>query len=169
MFGREPRLPTDILMGSMKDIAHDVAQYSLKATLDLRNAYDIVRKKIEENAKSMKLHWDKNIKNRKVFEEGDKVLSFLPKINNVAGEPDKAHVFKSDWSGPHTVIKKPHLNNSDVYILKDEKGRTWTSNANKLYKFAERQFLSAEPVEQKRAPTKRDSNLSLFRYILLRN
>ena len=110
----------------------------------------------------MKLHWDKSIRNRKVFEEGDKVLSFLPKINNVAGEPDKAHVFKSDWSGPHTVIKKPHLNNSDVYILKDEKGRTWTSNANKLYKFAERQFLSAEPVEQKMAPTKRDSNLSII-------
>jgi hypothetical protein len=49
-FGREARLPTDVLLGAVKDIKHDVEQYRTNLTLHLRQAYEIVKKNLEEYA-----------------------------------------------------------------------------------------------------------------------
>ena len=161
-FGREPRLPTDILTGSVKDIKYDLNQYGMKMTLDLKNAYEIVKQNLFKTAKNMKLNWENKIKSHTSFKVGEKVLLFQPQLNSLRNEDKGAHLFKRKWLGPYIVLAKAHQNN-DVYILKDTNtGREWTINVNKLRKYNARQFLNELPIDQRDTPSNRDMRLDVI-------
>lgn len=142
-FGREPRLPTDILFGSIKDIVYDLDQYQTNITLHLRHAYDIVKNNLASYATKMKLKWDEKIhRDHTTFSKGDKILMYHPQANAKAGDNAHTHVWNRKWLGPYTVIGQKFQNNKDVYEVKDEvTKREWTINVNKLRPFREREYL----------------------------
>lgn len=152
-FGRLPRLPSEILYESKKEINHDVKQYGMLMTLHLHNAYEIVQKNIIKAAEHSKLKHDLKVKTYKQFAPGDKVMIFQPKTGSRENETKGTHLFKRKWLGPYDVIDIAHQNNKDVYIIKDKQtGREWTINVNKMKPYHTRNFLSDAPTIQKDAP-----------------
>lgn len=147
MFGRIPRLPSDVLFSrNFNEIQHDVDQYQIQMTSHLRTAYDIVRKKLYDSAMQSKLRWDANIKGHTSFEKGDEVLVFQPKINSEKGEAEHAHIWKRKWQGPFIIESKAHKDNQDVYVIKDRTtNRVWTMNVHRLIKFIPRKYLKTLP------------------------
>lgn len=143
MFGRDPRLPTDIFHSSTyNEFKHDMNIYNIQHTNHLRTAYDIVRKKLEEEAVKTKFRWDKSIKGHTVFLPGDEVLMYQPQLNKISGEEDHSQQFKRRWKGPLKVISRKHQDNQDVYLVQDLKTkREYTVNVHKLSKFVKRKFL----------------------------
>ncbi len=133
MFGREARLPTDILEGKLEDIKWDVKQYQTDLTWHLKDANDIVRNQIENNAKKMKLQFESKIMNHHIFKTGDRVLMFHPRINAKSDQQPHQQVWSQRWEGPLTILQRAHKDNKDVYIIRDEDTlREWTVNVNKL-------------------------------------
>ena len=146
-FGREARQPMDILQGSYRDLKNDLDQYQLEMTVHLRRAHDIVRKKLEANAITMKKHWDSKIKHHYIFKKGDLVSMYHPKIHKENEESDHSQAWKSSWPGPYKVVKPAHKDNQDVYeILNESNGRVWTVNVHKLRPYTPRSFLSNKPA-----------------------
>ena len=161
MFGREPRLPSDITEGSYSEIRHDIEQYKMQMTLGLRNAHQIVRKRLEQNAVKMKLAWDSKVQSHVKFNIGDKVLMYQPQMHKKANEQDHSHVWKREWLGPFTVLGQKYQNNSDVYIIRDnDTEREWTINSHKLRPYHERTYLSSTQESQK-APLMQDMRLDV--------
>ncbi len=77
-FGREPRLPTDIFHGPVKELRYNILQYGSTLTADLRNAYDIVKENLYKAACEMKLSYDSKIhKPHDTFKRGDKILIYF--------------------------------------------------------------------------------------------
>jgi hypothetical protein len=142
MFGRDPREPTDIFEGTIKDIKYDAKQYGIQMTYHLRRAYEIVKKNLLENAKAMKLNWDSKVHRHQTFKPGDEVLVFKPIEHSMSNEAKHSQVWKRKWQGPFTVLRHAHKNNEDIYIIKDQtSAREFTINVNKLRKYNKRQFL----------------------------
>lgn len=147
MYGRDPRLPTDILMSTnYNEIKFDMNQYQMQHTNHLRTAYEIVKKNLEKEAISRKIRWDKNIKGHKVFIPGDEVLMFQTNLKKDVGDPDHSAMFKPKWKGPMKIISRKHKDNQDVYLIKDlETKREFTVNVHKLIKYIKRKFLTNLP------------------------
>jgi hypothetical protein len=149
VFGREPRLPIDILQSSVKELKHDVEQYTLDMNLHLYNAYKIVKLKLEDYAKSMKKRWDCKIKVNKRFNCGDLVSMYKPQISTQPNEIPQAHVWKANWYGPIKVLSTPHENNPDVYVVEDlHSKRRFTVNGHKLKPFIAREYLTSLEKEK---------------------
>ena len=148
MYGREPRLPTDVLGGRIMDIRHDWDQYQTNLTCHLRDAYEIVTKRITEEAKKAKEAWDRKIhKSYTTFKEGDLVLMYKDQTHIGKDQNAHEHVWKRKWQGPFKVIRQKYADNKDVYVIKDEESsREWTINVNKLRKYNPRLFLSNDDV-----------------------
>jgi hypothetical protein len=144
MHGREARLPTDILSGSVTDIADDVDQYGTLITLQLRKAHAIVRGKYEEYAKKTKLSWDKKAPQSTKFSVGELVLMYQPQLNSDTGRLDHSHTFNRKWKGPYRVMEQKQGDHHDVYVIKDEtSGREWSINVHKLKQFEPSEFLKS--------------------------
>jgi hypothetical protein len=142
MFGREPRLPIDIFHGPTKEIKHDVLQYGIQLTQQLKVAYDIVKQNLDTYAKTMKIGWDKKVIKHNEYQKGDKVLVYHPQMNALSGQQAHSQVWTRKWQGPYEIVSKAHQDNDDVYVLKDlNTRREFTMNVNKLRKYQERQFL----------------------------
>jgi hypothetical protein len=143
MYGHEARSPIDILNSSLKDIYHDVNNYSTLLTREIKRAHDIVKTRLLENAKRMKGAWDKSHRRRvATFSPGDKVLMFKPNLNKETGHPDHSAKFNRTWMGPYVVKEQRFEKDSDVYLLEDTSTRRqWSVNVNKLTKYFPRTFL----------------------------
>jgi hypothetical protein len=134
IYGREPRIPTDIFNGPINDIVYDLEQYNISLTSNLRNAYDIVKKNLTRAANAAKIAWDKKlVKSYTTFKVGDKILMYYKQNNVLEGELEHSHIWKRNWLGPFSIIAQNYKDNSDVYTIKDSKTlREWTVNVNKL-------------------------------------
>jgi hypothetical protein len=97
-FRRQARLPSDVLLGSVKDIKFDVTQYQTNITLHLREAYEIVKTNLTGNmyAIETKLSWDKKIIAHFQFEVGEIVMMFLLKRSSLASELPHSHCKRSE-------------------------------------------------------------------------
>ncbi len=149
MFGRDPRLPTDVWTGSYKDIKHDVTQYSTNLTLHMREAFEIVKKNLVANAIKMKTVWDSKLKSHHKFNGGDEVLLYQPQLNSQADQLEHAQVWTRKWLGPYKIVGQTHKDNCDVYTLRDTvTEREWTVNVHRLRPYYGRtNLLTAESEE----------------------
>ena len=137
MFGREARLPIDVLHGPVKDCVHDYKQYGINMTAHMREAYEIVKSNLHAQAEAMQLTWNKKMhESHRVYKPLDEVLMYLPQTNSKSNELDHTHVLRRKWFGPYTLIRQAYTNNPDVYLIRDKQTmREWTVNANKLRPF----------------------------------
>jgi hypothetical protein len=65
------------------EIKFDYDQYQTNMTMHLRQAYDIVKEKLVENAIKMKVAFNQKIKSHLTFNKGDEVLMFKPRLNKI--------------------------------------------------------------------------------------
>jgi predicted nucleic acid-binding protein len=147
MYGRHPRLPTEILQSdNYNEFEHDLKQYQIQLTSHLRIAYDLVRKRLEEEAVSRKINWDKKIKGHHTFNKDDLVLIFQEPGGRKPNELEHSGSFKRKWLGPYVVMEQRHQDNQDVYKVKElETERSFTVNVHRMIKYNKRNFLYQIP------------------------
>ncbi|TPX51269.1 hypothetical protein SeLEV6574_g00360 [Synchytrium endobioticum] len=138
LYGRDARLPVDIIHGGLDDILDDVNTHQIRLTYDLRRAHDIVRTSIKAVGDEYKRRWDLKGPHRS-FNVGDQVLLYTPKgLNKSMGIPPPSSHNRDgptsrkldvNWSGPWEVIEQKH---ESVYRIRHANGHERTVNVNKL-------------------------------------
>lgn len=140
IYGREPRVPTDIWQGRIRDIHFDAAQYQTQLTAHLRSAYEIVRTNLHNHARAMQARRQAKIKGHIQLAPGQQVLMFHP--NGV----EAGNSWARRWAGPYTVIEERH---TDVYRIEDPNTkRQWTVNVHKLRPFVSQEMSFLQPTRQ---------------------
>ena len=131
MFGRQPKLPLDIIEGSKEDIVDDYEQYNTRLTMSLRQAHEITKRLIGEANRKTKARWDSKVHDHRQYKVGDSVLLHAPHLTS-APTVEHSKKFDSKWDGPYIVISI-HPDNNDVYTIKKENTtKTLTVNGSKL-------------------------------------
>ncbi|KMQ82837.1 integrase core domain protein [Lasius niger] len=106
LFGRELRLPCDLLFGRPPDTPSSVEDYVDNLRERLEDVHAIARERIRISSEKMKTRYDVKATKRE-FQEGDRVWFWNPKRRK--GLSPK---LQTSWEGPYKVIKKL----SDVVI-----------------------------------------------------
>ena len=113
MFGREAKLPVDLMYGSNPTEAKPVSDYALQLKMSLQSAYSLVREQCKAEHRRQKALYDEKA-HGKPFRPGDTVWLFSPAIPR--GRSKKLHL---PWKGPFTV--KERLGDC-VYRIKGQRG-----------------------------------------------
>lgn len=99
MFGREFRLPVDVMFGGSSAAFRSVSQYVQESGRTMGKAFDIVRDNTEGKQRYEKLWYDRRVKGP-TYQVGDHVLLHRPAVGK--GRSKKLH---SPWAGPYVVKK----------------------------------------------------------------
>ena len=158
MFGREMRLPIDVMIGSPEgtDEQQLYGQFATKLQHNLTSSYQCARENLKKAQQRQKEYYDKGTK-KSLYQAGDKVYLHNPHIKQ--GEASKFH---RNWKGPFTIAERI----TDVnYKLKGPKGKIVHSNNLKLYKGKEQiQREKKERQQKKKAAEKGDESYSDQQY-----
>ena len=100
MFGREARLPIDIMYGSCPQEVASPSTYAAQLKSSLQQAFTQVRDNMSAAHNRQKEHYDRHI-HGKPFQQGD--LVWLHNNAVPSGQSRKLHC---PWSGPYIVLKQ---------------------------------------------------------------
>ena len=100
MFGREARLPIDLVYGTQTQQASPVQEYAQNLKKLLEDAYDKVREKSATAHKRQKEIYDRKV-HGEPYKVNDKVWLFNPVVKK--GKSRKLH---HPWIGPYIVIER---------------------------------------------------------------
>ena len=116
MFGREMRIPMDVMMGSgPMNNESSYSQFVADLQGNLEAAYRDVRLSIKIAQRRQKDAYDKGVRHM-VFEAGDLVLRYDPQL-----EPAEANKFHRQWEGPYEIVEQV----TDVTnLVKKARGRS---------------------------------------------
>ena len=131
MFGREMRIPLDVMMGS-GPMGNESSYSEFVADLQgsLEAAYRDVRQNLKVAQRRQKDAYDKGVRHM-VFQAGDLVLRYDPQL-----KPGEANKFHRQWEGPYEIVERV----TDVtYRVKKVRGHSRKSqvvhfNNLRLYK-----------------------------------
>jgi len=123
IFGREARLPADLIYGSA-ETDEPLTEFTSSRRDILREAYQTARDTLGQAAKTRKTRYDMRTRPQ-TFEIGSIVWCLVPK--RVPGRYQK---WRSQYEGPFKVIARP---GPVTYLLqRPTGGRTWTAHVDKL-------------------------------------
>ena len=108
MFGRQARLPIDLMYGTGSHSEMPVSEYAAQLKQSLEDAYRLVRAKLAVSHERRQVQYDKRI-HGKPFKEGD--LVWLHSTVVPKGQSKKLH---HPWTGPLRVVGR--LSDSDYRI-----------------------------------------------------
>ena len=114
MFGRQARLPIDLVYGTGDHRESSPDNYAIQMKNGLKEAYSLVRKKLERTHELRKEKYDRKV-HGEPYKEGDLVWMHSP-VTAKGGSRKLHHA----WTGPFKVIKK--LSDCD-YRIKGLRGR----------------------------------------------
>ena len=117
MFGREARLPIDLMYGTGNNKDMPITEYANQLKKGLEDAYSCAREKLGASHERQKEHYDKRIHGQP-FTDGD--LVWLHSTVIPPGQSKKLH---HPWTGPYKIIEK--ISDSD-YKIKGLRGRKQT-------------------------------------------
>ncbi|XP_078361889.1 uncharacterized protein LOC144646225 [Oculina patagonica] len=100
MFGREMRIPLDVMMGSADTTDHSYTEFVADLHENLETAYRDVRQNLKVAQRRQKDAYDKGVKHT-VYQAGDLVLRFSPEL-----KPGEASKFHRQWEGPYKIVKQ---------------------------------------------------------------
>ena len=100
VFGRELRLPCDLMFGSPNVADQEVEDYADKLRKQIRDTHDLARERLKLASDKMKARYDLKA-NSSGFKDGDRVWFYNPKRKK--GICPK---LTPSWEGPYTVIKR---------------------------------------------------------------
>jgi hypothetical protein len=100
LFGRELRLPSDLLFGTPPDKERPTIEHAANLVDHLRDIHNYARQHLRLASNRMKTRYDK-LANCTGYQEGDKVWLYRPTRNK--GRSPK---LQSSWEGPYKIIKR---------------------------------------------------------------
>lgn len=100
MYGREIRVPLDVMMGDEESNESQYRDFVADLEDHLTEAYREVRVQLGVAQRRQKEAYDKGIKETQ-FKPGDRVLLFNPHL-----QPGEASKFHRLWAGPYIVKKR---------------------------------------------------------------
>ena len=100
VFGREMRLPLDVMMGDANDSESTYTEFVVDLREKLVQAHQDVKEKLKVAQRRQKDAFDKGVKYT-VYQPGDLVLRFSPELK--PGEPNKFH---RNWEGPYEIVER---------------------------------------------------------------
>ena len=103
MFGRQARVPIDIMFGDSPVVTSSPSVYATKLQQSLTTAYDQVRNKMDATFQRQKQFYDQKVHGRP-FTVGDLVWLYSPVVPT--GQAKKLY---HPWTGPYEVVKKNYL------------------------------------------------------------
>ena len=115
LFGRELRLPCDLLFGCPPDTPSSPEDYVQDLQTRLEDVHEFARGRINIATEKMKTRYDTRATEHE-FQEGDKVWFWNP-VRRKGLSPK----LQSSWEGPYTVLKR--LNDVVVRIRKSSNTR----------------------------------------------
>ena len=99
MFGREVRLPIDVMFGNTPDPVQEHTEYAIDLRSRLEKAFESVREHTKAVQKRQKDRYDRRVSGGR-YQVGDRVWLHSPAIPR--GRSPKLH---QPWTGPFVVIK----------------------------------------------------------------
>ena len=100
MFGRQARLPMDVVYSSPTPEPHSASQYAAQLKETLEQSYQTVREHFQSEAKRQKEIYSKKVHGNQ-FDQGDLVWLHSPVVPR--GQSRKLHC---PWTGPFKVVKR---------------------------------------------------------------
>ncbi|GFU08175.1 retrovirus-related Pol polyprotein from transposon 412 [Trichonephila clavipes] len=116
LFGRDIRLPADLLFSWPPDAPLAPEEYFEKLQARMEEMHHLARERIGMSSEKMKIRYDARATGHD-FHEGDKVWLWNPKRRK--GLSPK---LQTNWEGPYTVLKR--LNDVMVRIQKSPHSKT---------------------------------------------
>ena len=101
MFGREARMPVDIMLGTTNSAETTLPQYVTRLRTSLETMYGYVRDHMEHKQAKQKVRYDARSEG-KPFAVGDLVWLHSPAVPR-----GKSRKFHRPWTGPFRVVAKP--------------------------------------------------------------
>ncbi|XP_048519646.1 uncharacterized protein LOC125503403 [Dendroctonus ponderosae] len=126
LFGRELRLPIDLLTGRPEDLQIG-EDYGLKLAEQLKLVHDEVRTKLKIESDRMKSRYDAR-PNHVGFSEGERVWFFNPR--RTKGRCPK---LQNSWEGPYTIITR--LNDVTYRIQKSPQAEFKVVHIHRLARY----------------------------------
>ena len=108
MFGRQARLPIDLMYGTGEKYELSTSDYATQLKISLDEAYRIAKEKLRTSHRRQKECYDKRI-HGKPFKEGDLVWLHSPVV--LRGQSKKLH---HPWTGPFKIVEQ--ISESDYKI-----------------------------------------------------
>lgn len=147
MFGREVRLPVDVMFGRCPQEQGGTTEYVDKLRRTLENAHERVRQNLQVAQRRQKDHYDVRAYGEK-YAAGDRVWLHVPAIKK--GQTAK---FASSWDGPYEVLEP--LSEVTYRIRKEgPRGKVKVEHFNNMKpchsprdRVAEQEHLDAEPPD----------------------
>lgn len=126
-FGRELRLPADLLTGRPPDITTEITEYVNDLRNRMTDIYDQIRTSELQASTRMKTRYDRKARSS-VFEEGSKVW-----LHNPVRRKGKSPKLQPDWDGPYTVVTK--INDMTYRIQKNPRGPLKVVHVDRLARY----------------------------------
>ena len=98
MYGREARLPLDVMEGKEENLIDDYQLYKIRLTVTLNEADEAVKQAIRNAAASQKEQLDEKVHKTLILENGEQVVMYLPTPRLHKMAPKHSH-----WNIPLTV------------------------------------------------------------------
>lgn len=136
VFGRELRLPSDLLFGSPYRKNEEVNDYAENLRQRLTNVHEQVRIKMKIESDRMKARYDIRASG-KTFEEGDEVWLYNP--TRKKGLSPK---LQQSWEGPYKVIKR--INDVVYRIQRSPKTKMKVVHLDRLRPYVSREAVRDE-------------------------
>lgn len=128
VFGKELRLPADLMFGSPTEESSTVEDYAEQLREQLKEVHNLVRHKLQIATDRAKARYDVRA-NSAGFQEGDQVWLYNPR--RVKGKCPK---LQQNWEGPYTVIKR--INDVVYRIQKTPKTKMKVVHLDRLAPYA---------------------------------
>jgi len=130
-FGRELKLPIDLLRGSFpQKLESEENNYVSRLRKKLNEVHEEVRRQLDLRSQRVKVLYDRKAR-RLLFETGQKVWLFNPR--RIKG---KAPKLQSNWEGPYEVVRR--LNDIVYSIHKSNRHKNKIVHLDRLAPFYER-------------------------------
>ena len=127
LFGREIRLPCDLMFGSPGDKVESESEYAAQLRARLNEIHFVARNRIKAASDRMKTRYDRQ-SNMKEFKENDLVWFYNPQR-----KIGKSPKFQQDWEGPYRIIKK--INDVIYRIQKGQRTKMKVIHVDRLAKY----------------------------------
>ena len=100
MFGREMRIPLDVMVGGAEDNECSYTDFITNLEEDLQTAYRDVRQNLEVAQRLQKDAYYKGVKHT-IYQPGDLVLRYTPQL-----KPEEGSKFHRQWQEPYEIVMR---------------------------------------------------------------
>lgn len=126
-FGRELRLPADLITGTPPDTPCSVTDYANDLRNKLNDVYEHIRQSGQQMSEKMKTRYDRKTNNRG-FDEGSLVW-----LHNPVRSKGKSPKLQAKWDGPYRVVTR--INDVTYRIQKGLRGAPKIVHVDRLARY----------------------------------